>query len=149
MPVVEAELLSIVLPELVINEIPCEKVLRVVMVLFDTTLALVLPSLTPCDKVSLVSMLQFFISMPVTSEAEIAVEPRPVVVILKSTQSRITLFDPAPLKKSAVEGQFISESRVVLVVNVVPQAGVTACAVVVLSSIKTPASHVRCKYVRL
>ena len=141
MPVVEVVLPSTVLPELVIKLIPCEKVLRVVMELFDITLLLVLPSLIPCAKVPLVSMLQFLISTPVTLSAEIAVDPLPVVVTLKPAQSRITLFDPAPFKMSAAEGQFISESRVVLVVNNAPHAGVTACTLVVFSNIRTPASQ--------
>ena len=121
MPVVEDVLLSTVLPELVLKEIPCEKVLKVMMVLFDITLALVFLKLIPCDKVSLVSMLQFFISMPVTPVAEMAVEPRPVVVTLKPAQSRTTSVDPA-LKKIAVEGQIMSALSVVLVVKTVPQA---------------------------
>ena len=101
MPVVEAELLSIVLPELLINEIPCENVLRVVMVLFDITPVLESLNLIPCAKVPLTTMLQFFISTPVTLEAVMAVEPRPEVVTLNPAQSMMTLFDPAPSKMSA------------------------------------------------
>jgi hypothetical protein len=96
------------------------------MVLLDTTLALVSKKNTPCDAVSFVSMLQFLISTPVTLKAETALEPLPVVVILNPAQSRTTLFDPAPFRLRAVEGQFMSVSSVVLAVNIVPQAGVTA-----------------------
>jgi len=39
----------------------------------------------------------------------------------------------------------MSESRVVSVVNVVPQDGVTACTIVVFSNIKTPENKAEIK----
>ena len=73
-----------------------------------------------------------------TPEAELAEITRSkVVLILKPAQSRTILFDKA-LRKIAVSGQFMSESKVVSVVSNVPQAGVTAYIFVVFNNIRTP-----------
>jgi hypothetical protein len=50
---------------------------------------------------------------------------------------------------SAVDKQTISELSVVLVVNVVPQAGVTACIFVAFDNIGTPANKAVFKYAYL
>ena len=137
-PVVEIVLPSIRLLELRIKRIPAEKILAVVMMLFEISMLLVSTTFIPNPEGASVSISQFFIITPVTLEAETPLPP--VTEIAKPAQSRITLFDPAPLKKSAVEEQFMSESKVVLVVNVVPQAGVTACIFEEFSNIRKPAN---------
>jgi hypothetical protein len=117
-------------------------------VLFYISLLMTFCRVMAVVEVVLVSMMQFLITTPVTSPAKMLGLLLPVVVILKPLQSSVMLSAPARIS-SALKSHTISESRVVLDVNAVPQAGVTASVLVEFSNIRTPANNTAFRLIKL